>query len=274
MSANTLFGILVITLFSTLNSELISDSGWQPISSEKVYSSRNFIKTQVNRNSEEARNVEEFTDSTFGANIKLTDAREIFSQDFHPKDSHFHTEDEQSFHNLKNEHDEPSTVKPSNRMAKKITKSAINEIVDSNEKNTYEITEDVAGEQSNIILEQYQPTEQNPTNDFLKILSNYNIRTSDKLPNYSLSLRQNSRQSPGKDFIYINVPVRIPLRYNSPDHLPVDPLIAVLLSNYGHYLPGYYGVHGNYQNLYGYSASNNIHNNKPFGSYKIYSDVI
>lgn len=105
------------------------------------------------------------------------------------------------------------------------------------------------------------------------ILSKYNIRSGDKLPNYALSLRQNSRNSNNKDFIYIQVPIKIPFRYNSQNHYPIDPVLAVFLSNYGHYLPGLYGFHRSYNNLYGYLASNNIHNNNPSGSYKIFSDT-
>lgn len=110
------------------------------------------------------------------------------------------------------------------------------------------------------------------TKNLFSILAKYNIRTSDKLPNYAISLRQNSRNS-DQDFIYMQVPIKLPLRYNSPDHLPLDSLLAVFLSNYGYYLPGLYGFQRNYNNLYGYLASNNIHNNQPFGAYKIFSDT-
>ena len=112
----------------------------------------------------------------------------------------------------------------------------------------------------------------NLTKNLFSILADYNIRTSDQLPNYAISLRQNSRNS-DHDYVYMQVPLRIPLSYNSLNHIPVDSLLAVFLSNYGQYLPGLYGFQRNYNNLYGYLASNNIHNNKPFGSYKIFSDT-
>ncbi|CAG9579521.1 unnamed protein product [Danaus chrysippus] len=116
-------------------------------------------------------------------------------------------------------------------------------------------------------------TSNNFTSNLFSILANYNIRTSDKLPNYALSLRQNSRNSDNHDFIYVYVPIKIPLRYNNANHLPLDPLLAVFLSNYGHYIPGLYGYTRGFSNLYGNLASNNIHNNKPFGSYKLFSDT-
>ncbi|XP_026498342.2 uncharacterized protein LOC113402340 [Vanessa tameamea] len=113
----------------------------------------------------------------------------------------------------------------------------------------------------------------NLTSNLFNILANYNIRTDDKLPNYALSLRQNSRNSNNNEFVYMHVPIKIPFKYNSPNHLPIDPLLAVFLSNYGHYLPRQYGFQRSYANLYGYLASNNIHNNNPYGSYKIFSDT-
>lgn len=60
-----------------------------------------------------------------------------------------------------------------------------------------------------------------------------------------------------------------PVAYNTPEHEPPNPYVALLLSHYGRYIPrpGIFG-HG----LYGYSAANNIHNTRPFGSYKIYDD--
>ncbi|XP_045767445.1 uncharacterized protein LOC123868843 [Maniola jurtina] len=116
-------------------------------------------------------------------------------------------------------------------------------------------------------------TKNNLTASLLEILANYNIRTSDNLRNYDISLRQNSRNSYNPDFAFASVPLKVPIRYNNPNHLLVDPLLAVFLSNYGHYLPSLFGIHGGYNNLYGYLASNNIHNNKPFGAYKIFSDT-
>ncbi|KAJ8931221.1 hypothetical protein NQ314_015892 [Rhamnusium bicolor] len=56
---------------------------------------------------------------------------------------------------------------------------------------------------------------------------------------------------------------------NHPELLPINPYIALLLSQYGRYVPH----HGTGRGLYGYAASNNYHNNKPFGSYKIYEET-
>lgn len=61
--------------------------------------------------------------------------------------------------------------------------------------------------------------------------------------------------------------------YNSLDHLPPDPYVALLLSHYGRYLPAGNILTTQYRNLYSYLAANNIHNNKPFGAYKIYEDA-
>lgn len=62
--------------------------------------------------------------------------------------------------------------------------------------------------------------------------------------------------------------------YNSPEQTPPDPFVALFLSHYGKYLPAGGGSLGDhYNNLYSYLASNNLHNNKPFGSYKIYEDT-
>lgn len=59
-----------------------------------------------------------------------------------------------------------------------------------------------------------------------------------------------------------------PQGFNHPQHLPVNPYIALFLSHYGRYVP----IHGRKYGIYGYTAANNYHNNKPFGSYKIYED--
>lgn len=62
--------------------------------------------------------------------------------------------------------------------------------------------------------------------------------------------------------------------YNSLEQTPPDPFVALFLSHYGKYLPASGGSLGDhYNNLYSYLASNNLHNNKPFGSYKIYEDT-
>jgi hypothetical protein len=55
-------------------------------------------------------------------------------------------------------------------------------------------------------------------------------------------------------------------------HQPPNPVLQVLLSHYGKYLPTphFWGVQGN--GLYGYSAGNDLHNNAPNGAYKIVQD--
>lgn len=115
--------------------------------------------------------------------------------------------------------------------------------------------------------------ESNLTNKFLNILSKYNIMVNDKLPNYALSRRNKGHNRLPTRLMHYPNDLRIPYGYNSLNHLPVDPILAVFLSNYGYYLPGLYGINRNYMNLYGYLASNNIHDNKPFGLYKINSDT-
>lgn len=55
--------------------------------------------------------------------------------------------------------------------------------------------------------------------------------------------------------------------FNTQQHPPPDPILALMLSHYGQYLPGL-----RTPRLYGYMAVNNIHNNKPFGSYKLTRD--
>ncbi|KAJ8719257.1 hypothetical protein PYW07_016813 [Mythimna separata] len=141
----------------------------------------------------------------------------------------------------------------------------------------YEVTEDTdkLATENNYIKEnvgyQYDtPTDenQNLTSSFYEILSKYNINSEDKLQNYDLSLQRKAQTLSER-------PYRVPLPhgFNNLNHLPVDPLLAVFLSNYGFYLPSLYGIKANYNNLYGYLASNNIHNNKPFGLYKVFSDT-
>lgn len=56
--------------------------------------------------------------------------------------------------------------------------------------------------------------------------------------------------------------------FNHPQHLPTNPYLSLLLSHYGRHIPAFGVGHG----LYGYTAANNYHNNKPFGAYKIYED--
>ncbi|XP_076759796.1 uncharacterized protein LOC143428641 [Xylocopa sonorina] len=52
--------------------------------------------------------------------------------------------------------------------------------------------------------------------------------------------------------------------YNSELHPPPNPVLALLLSRYGRYVPG-----TRHPRVYAHMAVNNIHNNKPFGSYKL-----
>lgn len=51
--------------------------------------------------------------------------------------------------------------------------------------------------------------------------------------------------------------------YNSPIHPPPSPILALVLSKYGRYLPVTRGPR-----VYPYMAANNIHNSQPFGQYK------
>ncbi|CAH1112280.1 unnamed protein product [Psylliodes chrysocephalus] len=55
---------------------------------------------------------------------------------------------------------------------------------------------------------------------------------------------------------------------NHPDLPPINPFLALLLSQYGRYVP----LYGPGKGIYAYQASNDFHNNKPFGAYKIYED--
>nr|CAH7721192.1 unnamed protein product [Callosobruchus chinensis] len=64
--------------------------------------------------------------------------------------------------------------------------------------------------------------------------------------------------------------------YNHPELPPLNPFIQLLLSHYGRYLGHTQGKNEaswSGRGLYGYAAANNIHNNKPFGAYKIYEDA-
>lgn len=51
--------------------------------------------------------------------------------------------------------------------------------------------------------------------------------------------------------------------YNSKLHPPPNPVLALILSRYGRYVPGTRNPR-----VYAYMAVNNIHNNLPFGRYK------
>ncbi|XP_060824531.1 uncharacterized protein LOC132911702 isoform X2 [Bombus pascuorum] len=52
--------------------------------------------------------------------------------------------------------------------------------------------------------------------------------------------------------------------YNSELHPPPNPVLALVLSRYGRYVSG-----ARNPRVYAHMAVNNIHNNKPFGSYKL-----
>ncbi|XP_043511012.1 uncharacterized protein LOC122529218 [Frieseomelitta varia] len=52
--------------------------------------------------------------------------------------------------------------------------------------------------------------------------------------------------------------------YNSELHPPPNPVLALVLSRYGRYVP-----RARNPRVYAHMAVNNIHNNKPFGSYKL-----
>lgn len=105
----------------------------------------------------------------------------------------------------------------------------------------------------------------NLTSTLQNILSKYNIHPKDKLNNYEVSRQTRMYFLP---MSYISK-----RKQNRQNNLPVDTLSAVLLSNYGIYLPQFYKSNNNYKNLYGHLAFNNIHNNKPFGNYKLFSDT-
>ncbi|KYM79670.1 hypothetical protein ALC53_09893 [Atta colombica] len=51
--------------------------------------------------------------------------------------------------------------------------------------------------------------------------------------------------------------------YNSKVHPPPNPILALVLSRYGRYVPG-----PRNPRVYAYLAANNIHNHQPFGKYK------
>ncbi|KAG6456251.1 hypothetical protein O3G_MSEX009617 [Manduca sexta] len=143
------------------------------------------------------------------------------------------------------------------------------------ERKNYEVTEEAESDiKHGYVYETPKPNTSNKlnlTDKLFNILAKYNIRADDDLPNYDLSLKDKVRNPSTSEMVR---PFDFKARgYNSPDHLPVDPLLAVFLSHYGHYLPTAYGIRNNYNNGYGYLASNNIHNNKPFGMYKMFSDT-
>lgn len=55
--------------------------------------------------------------------------------------------------------------------------------------------------------------------------------------------------------------------YNSKVHPPPNPVLALVLSRYGRYVPG-----PRNPRVYAYLAANNIHNHQPFGKYKYECD--
>lgn len=55
--------------------------------------------------------------------------------------------------------------------------------------------------------------------------------------------------------------------YNSELHPPPNPILGLILSRYGAYVPGI-----RKPRVYANMAVNNIHNNKPFGRYKLELD--
>lgn len=55
--------------------------------------------------------------------------------------------------------------------------------------------------------------------------------------------------------------------YNSQLHPPPNPVLALVLSRYGRYVPGTRNPR-----VYAYTAVNNMHNNQPFGTYKYECD--
>ncbi|XP_044729449.1 uncharacterized protein LOC123292800 [Chrysoperla carnea] len=59
------------------------------------------------------------------------------------------------------------------------------------------------------------------------------------------------------------------VRRNSPELLPSDPYIELLLSHYGKYLPKF---SGSPKHFYSHITVNNLHNNQPFGNYKYVQD--
>lgn len=57
--------------------------------------------------------------------------------------------------------------------------------------------------------------------------------------------------------------------YNSGLHPSPNPILALILSRYGRYVPG-----ARNPRVYAHMAVNNIHNNKPFGNYKVECDEV
>lgn len=85
------------------------------------------------------------------------------------------------------------------------------------------------------------------------------------LLNYDISRRPEQRPNSLQKFglVYVPVPLKLMARYNNLNHYPVNPRLQVLLSNYGYYLPGSFGIRR--FGLYNHLAYNNIYAKKPFG---------
>ncbi|XP_045465741.1 uncharacterized protein LOC123674728 [Harmonia axyridis] len=80
-----------------------------------------------------------------------------------------------------------------------------------------------------------------------------------------------STSNPLLEALLLSKPLAIPAKFtghNTLQHQPINPYIALLLSHYGRYV----AAPGEGKGIYSYVASNNYHNNKPFGSYKIYEE--
>lgn len=88
----------------------------------------------------------------------------------------------------------------------------------------------------------------------------------DMILNYDISRRPEQTRNSLQRFglVYVPVPLKFKARYNYLNHFPVNPLMQVLLSNYGYYLPGSLGIRR--FGLYNHMAYNNIYVNKPFGT--------
>ncbi|VVC90499.1 unnamed protein product, partial [Leptidea sinapis] len=263
---------------------IYSDDGWRPISNEKLLSGsrRNFIKPEENElnsqtpwhshstspdNTLSRGNFIKLVGASHKAGESLLPQREI-NANLESGAKKLYDSNDSAVENIIEKYHDKELLKLESKPTYAVTEDEDEQITNSNQRN-------IINEDNGYIYEtpKSELSSNDLTNTFIKILSNYNIRSSDKLPNYSLSLRQNSRNSPKNDYTYFYIPIKVPLKYNNPNHLLVDPLLAVFLSNYGYYLPGNYGIQSNYRNIYGYGASNNIHNNKPFGSYKLFSDT-
>lgn len=111
-------------------------------------------------------------------------------------------------------------------------------------------------------------------------LKKYSIKSNEMLNNYAISKNYvNNYDSMFQMYrTHVSPVVAIPFRYNRLNHLPVNPLLGVLLSNYGYYVQSGNGLPNYYRNLYGFAA-NQIYNDGLVGnaasqrSYKAYYDT-